>query len=111
MTAPALAMTATSMEFFHAITSSPLPDDPFKARAVRGYSSLLPYPECGGDSSAISWHEGTNNIGSPVSFESMAAYEAYGRDSRHAKAWRTSIFAEEHKFILARRDSCRKSGG
>jgi hypothetical protein len=61
-------------------------------------------PRCGGDLLGY-WmpHEGTNNIAfALISFESLAAYEAYRarlREDREGMA--NFTFAEENRFILA----------
>ena len=80
--------------------------DPFKRAQFEEYSKrwLSIIPRCGGDLIGY-WmpHEGTNNIAfALVSFESLAAYEAYRAGLRHDKeAMANFNFAEENKFILA----------
>ena len=60
-------------------------------------------PKCGGDLVGY-WmpHEGTNNIAfALISFESLAAYEAYRARLRgDAEAMANFNFAEENRFIL-----------
>ena len=79
--------------------------DPFKRDAfeayARNWSSII--PRCGGDLLGYFLpHEGTNDIAvALISFESLAAYEAYRArlkaDSDGAANFR---FAEEERFIL-----------
>ena len=79
--------------------------DPFKRDAfeayARNWSSII--PRCGGDLLGYFLpHEGTNDIAvALISFESLAAYEAYRArlkaDSEGAANFR---FAEEERFIL-----------
>ena len=80
--------------------------DPFQREAfaeyARNWGRII--PKCGGDLIGY-WmpHEGTNNIAyALISFESLAAYEAYRArlrtDSEGAANFR---FAEEQRFILA----------
>ena len=61
-------------------------------------------PRCGGELIG-SWmpHEGTNNIAFLlISFDSLAAYEAYRARLRgDAEAMANFNFAEENRFILA----------
>jgi hypothetical protein len=61
-------------------------------------------PRCGGDLVG-NWmpHEGTNNVAfALISFESLAAYEAYRARLRTDKeAMENFGFADERKFILA----------
>ncbi|NJO34318.1 MAG: NIPSNAP family protein [Rhodospirillales bacterium] len=80
--------------------------DPFQRTAFEEYatrwSSIV--PRCGGD--LIGYylpHEGTNNIAlALISFESLAAYEAYrARLKTDAEGAANFRFAEEEKFILA----------
>jgi hypothetical protein len=79
--------------------------DPFKRAQFEDYSKrwLSIIPRCGGDLIGY-WmpHEGTNNIGfALVSFDSLAAYEAYRARLRNDKeAMANFNFAEENKFIL-----------
>ena len=80
--------------------------DPFKRDAFEAYARnwLTIIPACGGEVVGY-WmpHEGTNNIAyGLISFDSLAAYEAYRArlktDAAGAANFRT---AEEQKFILA----------
>jgi hypothetical protein len=80
--------------------------DPFKRDAFEGYARrwLTIIPKCGGKLVGY-WvpHEGTNNIAyGLISFESLAAYEAY---RTHLKADGEGAdnfkFAEDERFILA----------
>lgn len=80
--------------------------DPFK-RAMFEQDSrkwLAIIPRCGGDLIGY-WmpHEGTNNTAfALISFESLAAYEAYrARLRTDAEGMANFNFAEENKFILA----------
>jgi hypothetical protein len=79
--------------------------DPFQRDAFEQYARrwLEIIPKCGGNVLGY-WmpHEGTNNIAyGLISFESLAAYEAYRArlrtDSEGAANFR---FAEEKRFIL-----------
>jgi hypothetical protein len=80
--------------------------DPFRRGAFEDYAKrwLEIIPRCGGDPIGY-WmpHEGTNNIAfALISFESLAAYEAYRariRADQHGRE--TFEFAEREKFILA----------
>jgi hypothetical protein len=80
--------------------------DPFKRAMFEQYSKnwLTIIPKCGGDLQGY-WmpHEGTNNIAfALISFESLAAYEAYRTRLRaDSEGMANFAFAEEHKFILA----------
>ena len=79
--------------------------DPFKRAQFEEYSSrwLKIIPRCGGDLIGYFMpHEGTNNIAfALISFESLAAYEAYRARLRgDAEAMANSSFAEESRFIL-----------
>ena len=80
--------------------------DPFKRDAFEAYARrwLKIIPKCGGDLLGY-WmpHEGTNNIAMAlISFESLAAYEAYRARLRADEAGiATFRFADEQKFILA----------
>jgi prenyltransferase beta subunit len=80
--------------------------DPFKRAQFEEYSKrwLSIIPRCGGDLGGY-WmpHEGPNNIAfALISFESLAAYEAYRARLRVDKeALANFNFAEENKFILA----------
>jgi len=68
------------------------------------FPDLAEQAVCGGDLVGY-WmpHEGTNNIAfALISFESLAAYEAYrARLRQDAEAVANFNFAEENKFILA----------
>ena len=80
--------------------------DPFKREQFEQYASRWSgiIPRCGGDLTGYFMpHEGTNNIASAlISFESLAAYEAYrARLRQDAEGTANFHFAEEHKFILA----------
>jgi hypothetical protein len=79
--------------------------DPFRRNEFEAYAKrwLTIIPKCGGDLVGY-WmpHEGTNNIAfALISFESLAAYEAYRTrlraDQDGAENFR---FAEQQKFIL-----------
>ena len=80
--------------------------DPFKRDAFVAYAKrwIEIIPKHGGDLVGY-WmpHEGTNNIAfALISFESLAAYEAYRTRLRgDAESMANFNFAEEHKFILA----------
>jgi hypothetical protein len=80
--------------------------DPFKRDAFEAYARrwLTIIPKCGGDLLGY-WmpHEGTNNIAyALISFESLAAYEAY-RTRLKADPEGSANFqsAEDGRFILA----------
>ncbi|MSO85803.1 MAG: NIPSNAP family protein [Rhodospirillales bacterium] len=79
--------------------------DPFKRDAFEAYAKrwLTIIPKCGGDLIGY-WmpHEGTNNIAfGLISFESIAAYEAYRARLRADKEGAANFMtAEEGKFIL-----------
>jgi hypothetical protein len=80
--------------------------DPFKRAQFEEYSKrwLAIIPKCGGDLIGYFMpHEGTNNIAfALISFESLAAYEAYRARLRgDAEGMANFNFAEENKFILA----------
>ena len=80
--------------------------DPFKRAQFEQYAKrwLSIIPKSGGDLLGYFMpHEGTNNIAyGLISFESLAAYEAYrGRLRDDADGVANFNFAEEHKFILA----------
>ena len=80
--------------------------DPFKRALFEQYSKrwLVIIPRCGGELIGYFMpHEGTNNIGfALISFESLAAYEAYRARLRgDAEAMANFNFAEENRFILA----------
>jgi len=79
--------------------------DPFKRAQFEEYAKrwLKIIPRCGGDLIGYFMpHEGTNNIAfALISFESLAAYEAYRARLRgDAEAMANFSFAEEGKFIL-----------
>ena len=80
--------------------------DPFKRDAFEAYARrwFKIIPKCGGDLVGY-WmpHEGTNNIGMAlISFESLAAYEAYrARLRADPEGLATFQSAEEGRFILA----------
>jgi NIPSNAP len=80
--------------------------DPFKRAQFEEYSKnwLKIIPRCGGDLIGY-WmpHEGTNNIAfALISFESLAAYEAYRARLRgDAEGMANFNFAETNQFILA----------
>jgi hypothetical protein len=80
--------------------------DPFKRARFEEYARrwLTIIPKCGGDLLGF-WmpHEGTNNIGyGLISFESLAAYEAYRARLKADTAGKANFdFAEAEKFILA----------
>ncbi len=80
--------------------------DPFKRAQFEEYSRnwLKIIPRCGGDLIGY-WmpHEGTNNIAfALISFESLAAYEAYRAKLRgDAEGVANFNFAEANQFILA----------
>ncbi len=80
--------------------------DPFKRDAFEAYARRWRdiIPRCGGDLVGY-WmpHEGTNNIAfALISFESLAAYEAYrARLRSDAQGIANFQFAENERFILA----------
>ena len=80
--------------------------DPFKRAMFEAYARrwLTIIPKCGGDLLGY-WmpHEGTNNIAQAlISFDSLAAYEAYRARLRADEAAVANFrFAEEKKFILS----------
>jgi hypothetical protein len=80
--------------------------DPFRRDAFEAYAKrwIEIIPRCGGDLVGY-WmpHEGTNNIAQAlISFDSLAAYEAYRARLRTDEAGVANFrFAEEQKFILA----------
>ena len=79
--------------------------DPFKRAMFEQYARrwLTIIPRCGGDLRGY-WmpHEGTNNIAfALISFENLAAYEAYRAGLRSdAEGVANFDFAEQNKFIL-----------
>jgi hypothetical protein len=80
--------------------------DPFKRAAFEAYAQrwMTIIPRCGGKLIGY-WlpHEGTNNIAfGLISFESLAAYEAYRARLRADKEGAANFMtAEEGRFILA----------
>ena len=80
--------------------------DPYQHAAFEAYARrwLAIIPACGGTVDGY-WmpHEGTNNIAfALISFESLAAYEAYRARLRDdAEGVANFNFAEENKFIIA----------
>jgi NIPSNAP protein len=80
--------------------------DPFKRTQFEQYAKrwLSIIPKCGGDLIGYFMpHEGTNNIAyGLISFESLAAYEAYrARLRENDEGVANFHVAEEQKFILA----------
>jgi hypothetical protein len=80
--------------------------DPFKREAFETYARnwLTIIPACGGELLGYFMpHEGTNNIAHAlISFESLAAYEAYRARLRSDPAGRANFeFAERERFILS----------
>jgi hypothetical protein len=80
--------------------------DPFKRAQFEDYSKrwLSIIPKCGGDLIGYFMpHEGTNNIAfALITFDSLAAYEAYrARLRQDADGMANFHFAEDNKFILA----------
>ena len=80
--------------------------DPFKRAQFEEYAkrwhSII--PKCGGDLLGYFMpHEGTNNIAfALISFDSLAAYEAYrARLRADAEGVANFNFAEDSRFILA----------
>jgi hypothetical protein len=80
--------------------------DPFKRDAFEAYARrwLAVIPKCGGDLIGY-WmpHEGTNNIAyALISFESLAAYEAYRARLKADREGAANFqSAEDGRFILA----------
>jgi NIPSNAP len=79
--------------------------DPFQRDAFEAYARrwLTIIPKCGGDLVGYFMpHEGTNNIAyALISFESLAAYEAYrARLRADADGSANFRFAEETRFIV-----------
>jgi len=80
--------------------------DPFRRDAFEAYAKrwINIIPKCGGNCVGY-WmpHEGTNNIAfALISFQSLAAYEAYRARLRQDDEGRANFqFAEAEKFILA----------
>ena len=80
--------------------------DPFKRAQFEQYAKrwLSIIPKCGGELIGYFMpHEGTNNIAfALISFDSLAAYEAYRARLRgDAEGVANLSFAEENRFILA----------
>lgn len=80
--------------------------DPFKRAQFEDYARrwLAIIPRCGGELVGYFMpHEGTNNIAfALISFENLAAYEAYRARLRgDAEGLANFSFAEENRFILA----------
>ena len=80
--------------------------DPFKRAQFEAYAKrwLAIIPKCGGELVGYFMpHEGTNNVAyGLISFESLAAYEAYRAKLRSdAEGVANFNFAEETKFVLA----------
>jgi hypothetical protein len=80
--------------------------DPFKRDQFETYAKnwLTIIPACGGDLLGYFMpHEGTNNIAHAlISFESLAAYEAYRARLRVDPAGKANFeFAERERFILS----------
>jgi NIPSNAP protein len=80
--------------------------DPFKRdsfeKYARNWGAII--PKCGGDLLGYFMpHEGTNNIAlALISFESLAAYEAYrARLRADPESVENFAFAEKEKFILS----------
>jgi len=80
--------------------------DPFKRAEFEAYAKrwMSIIPKCGGDLIGYFMpHEGTNNIAHAlISFESLAAYEAYRARLRKDPAGVENFrFAERERFILS----------
>ena len=80
--------------------------DPFKRAQFEQYAKrwLAIIPKCGGDLIGYFMpHEGTNNIAyALISFDGLAAYEAYRARLREDDEGMANFrLAEEQKFILA----------
>ena len=80
--------------------------DPFKCSSFETYARnwLTIIPACGGDLLGYFMpHEGTNNIAHAlISFDSLAAYEAYRARLRADPAAMANFrFAETERFILS----------
>lgn len=80
--------------------------DPFKRDDFEDYARRWKriIPKCGGDLLGYFMpHEGTNNIAlALISFESLAAYEAYrARLKSDAEGAANFAFAEQARFILS----------
>ena len=93
--------TATSITVFIRYQLDPFQCDAFEDYARRWLTII---PKCGGNLLGY-WmpHEGTNNIAyALISFESLAAYEAYRARLRGDKEGMANFqFAEKERFILA----------
>jgi NIPSNAP len=82
--------------------------DPYQREAFETYARrwLAIIPKCGGDLVGY-WmpHEGTNDVAyGLISFQSLAAYEAYrARLRTDPEAAANFRFAEEQRFIVAER--------
>jgi hypothetical protein len=79
--------------------------DPFQRDAFRQYAEVWGrvIPKCGGDLVGYFLpHEGTNNIAwGLISFESLAAYEAYRARLKSDPEGRANFeFAQERRLIL-----------
>jgi hypothetical protein len=80
--------------------------DPFQIPAFEAYARnwLTIIPACGGDLVGY-WapHEGTNNVAlAMISFDSLAAYEAYRARLRTDPAGKANFaMAQEQRFILS----------
>jgi hypothetical protein len=80
--------------------------DSFKREAFETYAKRWSdiIPKCGGDLVGY-WmpHEGTNNVAyALISFDSLAAYEAYRARLRADEKGKANFqFAENERFILA----------
>lgn len=80
--------------------------DPFKRGAFEAYARawLKIIPACGGDLLGYFMpHEGTNNVAlALISFDSLAAYEAYrARLKSDPQGGANFDFAESERFILS----------
>ena len=80
--------------------------DPFQRDAFRRYAETWGriIPRCGGDLLGYFLpHEGTNDVAwGLISFESLAAYEAYrARIKADAEGRANFAFAQEKRFILS----------
>ena len=80
--------------------------DPFKRDEFEKYAQAWGHiiPRCGGDLLGYFMpHEGTNNIAlAMISFESLAAYEAYRARIKADREGKANFeFAQKEKFILS----------
>ncbi len=80
--------------------------DPYKRDAFEGYARLWLeiIPACGGDLIGYFMpHEGTDNIAlALISFDSLAAYEAYRARLKQDQAGAANFaFAQAERFILS----------